>query len=327
MKNGIASKKKRSTTFTRNSVSIAASQNAEVSPPKTIVFGAGGFVGRHLLAAYRKTDPTTIGTARSSTSGLVDFSFENPDLLRLRGKEQGAKYAVIAAAMTHIARCEKDLEGAYVANVLGPLALAKQLRARDITPIVFSSDYVFDGTIGDYVDAAALQPCNVYGRTKAELERRLPEVCGDDYLVIRLSKVFGLHRADGTLLDEMAARFMQGVPVRAAVDQVFCPSWIDDVVLATIALQMAGARGVYNVCSAEAVSRHQLALRLAAAMGVPTKLVQSISLDDLGEEFVRPKRTSMVCERLWKILPAGFRSLESCLQEMAAQYHVRKEVA
>lgn len=304
---------------------IYRSMNA--APAKTIVFGAGGFVGRHLLAAYRRSDPSAVGTARTSAAGLAVFDFADPSLSRLDGAEQGAEYAVIAAAMTNIGRCEQDPQGAYVTNVVGPLALAEQLHARRITPIVFSSDYVFDGITGSYGDGAALRPCNVYGRTKAELEHRLPEVCGDDYLVIRLSKVFGLRRGDKTLFDEMAARFAQGLPVRAAIDQVFCPAWIDDVVHAVLELQRIGARGTYNVCSSEASSRRDLAVRLAAAMHVSVDLVEPISLDDLGESFVRPKRTSMVCNKLWNILPAGFRSLESCLQDIASQYLVRKEVA
>ena len=43
--------------------------------------------------------------------------------------------------------------------------------ARDLPFVFLSSDQVFDGTKGNYVEPDEVNPLNVYGQTKAEAER------------------------------------------------------------------------------------------------------------------------------------------------------------
>src|SRR5262249_31541601 len=142
----------------------------------------------------------------------------------------GCRQAVIAAAITKVDACEADPEGTRRVNVLGTLALVRQLWDRDILPVFLSSDYVFPGTDpSGYGDSA--QPCAAteYGRQKAEVEAALG-TSGRPHLVLRLSKVFGLQKGDGTLLDDMAAALAARRHIAAAFDQVFCPAWVRDVV-------------------------------------------------------------------------------------------------
>jgi dTDP-4-dehydrorhamnose reductase len=200
------------------------------------VLGAGGFLGRALLAAYRASHGDVIATTRTGqptglgqSSNVFKLDLARPDLTALHLVEQGYTDVIISGAMTSIGRCEREPKGAWASNCDGPLAIARQLASRGVKTIVFSSDYVFRGEKGGYEDDAPTAPQNVYGQTKAELERRLPEVCGNNWLVIRLSKVFDTHRGDGTLLDEMAAKLTSGQEIAVAHDQVFCPTHVHDV--------------------------------------------------------------------------------------------------
>ncbi len=238
-----------------------------VLPPKTAVIGAGGLLGRHLLAAYRAFYPDALGTRRQATQATPRLDLAAPDIATLRLAELGYQAAVIAAGVTNVAACQRDAQFAISRNVRGTLRLAGQLARAGLKTIFLSSDYVFDGVTGRYDDDAPPRPLNVYGTCKAQVERRLPEVCEGNYLIVRLSKVFALEAGDGTLLDEMAARLSGGEPVRAACDQVFCPSYVGDVVRCILLLQAAGADGTYNVCSPEVWRRSDLAKELAAAHG------------------------------------------------------------
>src|SRR5262249_54891367 len=152
-------------------------------------------------------------------------------------RESGHHYAVITAAVTGLARCEQDREYTRARNVTGTLDLARQLAEEGVTPVFFSTDNVFDGRGGPYPDEAPTSPPNEYGAQKAEVERRLPEVCRGRCLILRLGKVFGLVRGDRTLLDEMADRLTKGQEVAAARDMVFCPVLVGDVVRAVLALE------------------------------------------------------------------------------------------
>jgi dTDP-4-dehydrorhamnose reductase len=287
--------------------------------PKTAVIGAGGYLGRHLLASYQAVYPDALGVdVAGPWTHLLDLAA--PDIRPLKLRETGYQYAIIAAAVTGLARCEQDRDYTRARNVTGTLELARQLVEEGVTPIFFSTDNVFDGREGGYLDEAPTSPLNEYGAQKAEVERCLPQISRGRYLIARLGKVFGLNRGDRTLLDEMADRLTKGQEVAAARDQIFCPVAVDDVVRGVVELQRAGAKGLFNVCAPEVWSRFDLARALAHALGVEPGLVKGISLDDLKEPFRRLKRGDMVCRRLRATLNLEFQPMASCIQVVAKHY-------
>ena len=287
--------------------------------PKTAVIGAGGYLGRHLLAAHRGMNPEALGVdVVGPWKHHIDLAA--PDIAPLKLRQSGYEYAIMAAAITGLARCESDQAYSRARNVSGTLELARQLAAEGVTPVFFSSDNVFDGRTGGYHDEAPTHPVNEYGAQKAEVERLLPEVCGDRCLILRLGKVFGLTRGDRTLLDEMANRLLQNQKVLAARDMIFSPILLSDLVRAVLALQAIRATGLFNLCGPEIWSRFHLAQAVAQALGVEISLVTAISLDDFNEPFHRPKRADMICRRLRHTLDLPFRPLAACIASLAEQY-------
>ena len=289
---------------------------APVATRRTAVIGADGFIGSRLYASYLPHDSHTLGTSRRRGSKLLNVDLANSEVATLRMRDWGIQDVVDSAAMARMADCEAKPELAWRVNCDNVLAMAQRLAEWDIKTIVYSTDTVFDGRDGGYDDLAATSPLNIYGKTKARLESELPKTCGNNYLVIRLSKIYDLVSGDGTMFDEIAGKLLQGIPVRAASDQCFCPTFVDDVVKATTMLQAVDARGIVNVCASEAVRRYDVALRLAERLGVDRQLVQPISLDDLNESFRRPKNVAMVCRRLSELANVTFLPLESALSQV-----------
>jgi dTDP-4-dehydrorhamnose reductase len=288
--------------------------------PSTVVFGATGFLGKYLYESLRNKNPRTLGVARRASDGFAFFDLAKPDIKKLRLREQGITSAIIASAITRISTCEKDSRTTRSINVDGTLELARQLHEEGIKVIVFSSDYVFDGITGHYDDFSPVNPLNEYGRQKAEVEMRLPVVCGWNCLIIRLSKVYSTVKGSSTLLDEMAAKLVHGDVVRAARDQIFCPTYIDDVVQIMMFLLTSDVMGIINVCSPEAVSRANLAAMIADALRIDIGCIQDIYLRDLGEPFERPKDTSMTSVRLSQCMQYDFKQLRTSILELCVKY-------
>jgi dTDP-4-dehydrorhamnose reductase len=288
--------------------------------PRTAVIGGRGYLGRHLLRAYQAADPDVRWTDVAAREAAHALDLAAPDIRPLRLRESGYESAVLAAAVTGLARCEQDPAYTRARNVDGTLELAQQLTGEGVVPVFFSTDLVFDGQDGRYTDDAPTHPLNEYGAQKAEVEHRLPEVCGGRCLVIRLGKVFGLARGDGTLLDEMAGRLTKGQEVAAARDQVFSPVLVGDVVRVVLALQAAGVTGVVNVGGPEVWSRFDLARAVALALGAAPALIRGISLDDMKEPFRRPKHTDLLCRRLNETVNLEFRPMAACIVSLADQY-------
>lgn len=288
--------------------------------PATAVFGADGYIGRNLLRVLRQANPDSVGVGRRSGTGHLFLDLARPDTGPLKLKSRGITHAVIAAGITKVALCEREPERSRTVNVLGSVELARQLRQDGVRVIALSSDYVFDGRTGGYDEHAPVKPLNGYGRQKAEMEEALFRICSGDVLVVRLSKVFDTIRGSGTLLDEMAGKLLGGGIVRAAFDQFFCPTLIDDVVSGVLHLLASERTGVVHLCSPVRVSRLQLAGRLAASLGCDPGLVQRISLRELDEDFARPLDTSMLCTRIAGMPPERFTSVDDCIARMNSNY-------
>jgi dTDP-4-dehydrorhamnose reductase len=284
---------------------------------KTVVLGGVGFIGRHFLSKYRVFYPDTIGTSSRPLSSHLFFDLKKPDIAPLQLREHGYTWALIACGMTGIAQCERDAAMAHRINVEGTLETVRQLIDEGITPIFISSDYVFDGAKGGYSTGDPRQPLNVYGRLKAEAEENIIARCNNRCLIVRLSKIYGLYRGDGTLIDAMAQVLQRGDTLQAAIDQIFCPTFIEDVVEGVVSAQTAHVTGLINLCAPETWSRFDVACVLADALGIHKEKIAPIALDDLRESFKRPKNTSMQATRL--ALPKTFMSIREAIGEYVAR--------
>ena len=106
----------------------------------------------------------------------------------------------------------------------------------------------------------------------------------------------------------------------AAWDQLFCPTYVADVVELIVALLHRNVTGLINLCVPETWSRYDLAMELARHMNAPTNLVRKVSLDDLGFRTKRPKNTSLSCERLWREYRPVFVPVSECVARVAAHW-------
>jgi dTDP-4-dehydrorhamnose reductase len=285
---------------------------------KTAVIGASGYVGRHLLRAYRLRFPDCVGTTYSAeTPGLKRFDIREPNLTMLRLEDAGHQAVLIASAKPNIAYCEQNKEAAYAVNVKGTLELIRQIGRTRMQAIFLSSDYVFAGRAGPHDDDHPTRPATEYGRHKAEVEREMPSLAAN-YLVLRLSKIYGMQKGDKTLLDEMAGLLAAGNEIRAARDQFFCPTNVGDLVRVVQQIQDCGMQGIVNACSPERWSRSDIALALADALRVDRSLVKPISLYDIPAMAGRPLDTSMKSSRLADMLRPTFVALGDDIGRVAA---------
>ena len=286
---------------------------------KTAVVGASGYVGRRLLKAYREKHPDCVGTAFSRIQpGLTPFDIREPDLAALRLEETGHRALLIAAAQPSVHRCEEQKVATRDVNVKGTLELIRQAGRASLPVIFLSSDYVFSGP-GPHDDGAAASPATEYGRQKALVEKEIPALA-ERYLILRLSKIFGLEKGDGTLLDDLARSLSEGREVLAAEDQLFCPTLVDDLSAAILAIQERGLNGTLNVSGPEIWSRYRLATETARALRADAARIKRISLHDLPSMAGRPLDTSMTCSRLGKETEASFTPIGACIERVAARW-------
>jgi len=191
--------------------------------------------------------------------------------------EQHQPWALVnAAGFVRVADAEQESEACMRANADGPALLARACATADIPLVAFSSDLVFDGTLGrPYRESDPVSPVGVYGRSKVEMERRLLGT-GSNALIVRTSAFFGpwdiYNFAHGAL-----AKLARGEQVNASVNARVSPTFVPDLCHAALDLLIDGATGIWHLANRGELSWYELARRLAEGAGYdPARVRQSV---------------------------------------------------
>jgi len=288
---------------------LTMNKNALKKSSNVIIFGITGFIGKYLYNFYKEV---AFGFSRTDEDFYFDLEkmvFPTSSFL----KKTQARHAIIPSAVSKINICENFKEKTYRTNVTGTIALIELLAKNNITPIWFSSDYVFDGTSGNYVESSPASPTTEYGKQKAIVEKEIPKITKGNYLIIRPGKVYSLNLEDKTIFFEIVNSLKQQKQYRAAIDQVFSLTYIEDLIIGISKLKELNAKGLFHICSSKSLNRHQVACLIAKACNLNLGFISSIKLEELNETFIRPKNTSMKSDKFLKLTDFDIRNLDCVL--------------
>jgi dTDP-4-dehydrorhamnose reductase len=224
--------------------------------------------------------------------------------------DETCAWAVVnAAGYVRVDDAERESEACFRENTVGPGLLAEACARRGVPLLTFSSDLVFDGRAGGrpYVESDETAPLNVYGRSKAEAERRVLEAW-PSALVVRTSAFFGpwdefnfAHAALGALA--------RGEEFVAADDAVITPTYVPELVNACLDLLIDGERGLWHLANSGAVTWAEFARLAARLAGLDASLVVGRPARLLGLAAPRPAYSALASER-----GAMLRPLEEALE-------------
>ncbi len=261
-----------------------------------LIIGVDGLIGHALWRQFQIEFPGTLGTSRKGTDGLPYQDLFSPDLKQL--PLDSFTHAIIAAASPNIRTCELQPESTKLCNVWGTLETAKELLKRGIRPVLFSTDYVFDGTQGNYIETSPPNPTNQYGKQKLELEQKIQALSSGNFLLLRLAKVFPNHIEPTGFFGEITTALRQNKKLKAAEDLLFSPIMLQDVVRGISLLLRNNRTGIYHIGGSEVWTRYDLSVYIANQTRLPSRFIEKISIDSLKEPFIRPKNTSLLSEKL-----------------------------
>ncbi len=278
----------------------------EASP--IVITGRTGTLGQALARACGSRGLSHVLTGRDELA-LADATSIDRALDRLRPT------AVInTAGLVDIDRAERDPNLAMAVNADGPARLAAACAARGIAFVTISSDQVFAGTHdGEHFEDDAVSPCNVYGRSKAEAERRVLAAL-PTALVVRTAAFFGPHDTHNFAVHAIDA-LRRGERFRAASDSIVSPTYVPDLVDTLLDLLIDGETGLWHLATPGRTSWADFARALAVATGCDPDRVEAVPSADLGWTAPRPASVALGSKRGWPLPP-----LDRALASFAAAY-------
>jgi dTDP-4-dehydrorhamnose reductase len=202
-------------------------------------------------------------------------------------------WAVInAAGYARVDDAERESSACYDVNTAGAEHVAEACQAIGVPLVTYSSDLVFDGARDQpYTEDDVPCPLNVYGASKAAAERRVLEVM-PDALVVRTSAFFGPWDRHNFVVRTLDA-LQRGETCRAADDVVVSPTYVPDLVEATLDLLIDQERGIWHLTNDGAVSWFAFAQAAARACGAPADLIAPAPASDLGWPAPRPAYSAL----------------------------------
>ncbi len=271
--------------------------------PVVWVTGAGGLVGGYIVrtAARWAPDWEVRGLARRE----VDLTDEAA--VRRLWREHQPAAVIHCAAISRPAVCEQDPERATKINV-GATALLASL-ASEMPLLFFSSDQVFDGRQGRYVETDRINPINYYGETKAAAEEIV--LSNPRHTVIRLALTAGTSSTgDRSFVEDMRRSVAANLRLTLFTDEFRSP--VPAGVVARAIWELIGRKkpGLYHLGGAERLSRMEIGEALAMSYSELASRLQPGSVAAYHGP-PRPPDLSMRCDKIQRLLSfpiPGFRS-------------------
>jgi dTDP-4-dehydrorhamnose reductase len=271
---------------------------------KPLLIGASGQIGSqmlHLLGRER-----CMVTSRKPNSG-AKLVLDLAAIATVAEVEQildGHAIEVIycLAGMTNVEGCEDVPELAHNTNCRGPELLARFAKARNIPFVYFSTEYVFDGNNGPYVEEDIANPLGVYGKSKWEGERAILAAYSHA-LILRTTVVYGHDFGEKNYIYSLMRSLGASKPMLVPQDQISTPTYNRDLAKTAIALAERGATGIFHTCGPERMDRLEFARAIAACLGLDGNLLQGLPTSALGQKAPRPLSAGLSIAKLTRLHP------------------------
>lgn len=266
---------------------------------KYLILGGSSYVGKHLFAKLGAGRAVATYSSHP-VEGMRHFDAVTMKLSDVITNPADFSCAVILYADPNPDTCFADPAKSHRLNVESTQTVIDQLVDWGIKPIFTSTEFVFGGHKGGYVEADPPDPILVYGQQKVLVETYIQAHC-KEYLTVRLAKVFGITPGDGTLFTNWVKRIRAGGVISCAADQTFSPVYVGDVVDAIAHLVVSDCNGIYHLGGPEPYSRMALLQKLIsriqehAAVSVE---VEPCSIHDFDLPEKRPLDVSINSDKL-----------------------------
>jgi dTDP-4-dehydrorhamnose reductase len=273
-----------------------------MSKPLILITGKNGQLGYELAGLF-----TGVHDVQVVALDRTQLDLTKLDQIRAKVRELQPTLIINAAAYTAVDQAESDAAVAMQVNGIAPALLAEEANGCGAALIHYSTDYVFagDGT-KPYRESDAVQPQNVYGRTKLAGELAIASIA-KRYLILRTAWLYSNRRHNFLLTMLRLAR--ERSELKVVNDQLGSPTWVRDVAVATQQMVQVNAaeisvtipNGVYHVTATGVTSWHGFADAIICGTTDPArkiKQVDAISSAQYNAPAKRPAYSVLSHEKL-----------------------------
>jgi dTDP-4-dehydrorhamnose reductase len=264
---------------------------------RVLVTGAGGQLGSAMADRLGRELPVVAVTH-------ADLDIADQHAVELRVRQHGITVVINCAAYNQVDDAEDHGVEAMNVNAIGVMALARAARSAGAAFVHYGTDFVFDGNANrPYTEEDPPAPRSTYGLSKLLGEWLAAEA--ERSYVLRVESLFGGPRARSSI-DRIITSLRRGEPARVFVDRTVTPSYVPDVVDATLALlRNAAPAGVYHCVNSGVTTWADVARETATLLGLAgdAGAIVPVKVSEVPMKAARPQYCALAND---KLRAAGF---------------------
>ena len=197
--------------------------------------------------------------------------------------------------------------------------------------LYISTDAVFDGKSGDYLETDEPNPQNVYARTKLDGERAVIEEAPD--AVVARVNFYGWSLTGKRSLAEFFFNNLKvGQQIKGFTDVYYNPMLVNGLALILMKLFEKDLNGIYHTVSSETLSKYDFGVRLAEKFEFDPELITPVSISDAGLVASRSNNLTLSTEKITTDLGIEMPGVSEGLQKYKKLYeekypeHIRQMI-
>ena len=280
---------------------------------KILITGSNGLLGQKLVHLIAKSDYELIATARGENRMIfqegytyvqMDISVES-DVNKVLEKYQ-PDYVINTAAMTNVDQCEEDKDGCDLLNVTAVQYLVNACSKLNIHLIHVSTDSIFDGENGPYLEEATPNPISYYGESKLKAEE-IVKKCSSPWAIARTVLVYGI--TEGMSRSNIILWVKNSIESKKAInvvnDQWRTPTLAEDLAQGCFLIATHNATGIYNISGEDFLNPYQMAIFTADYFNLDKSFITESDGSKFSQTAKRPPKTGFIIDKAKKEL--GFK--------------------
>ncbi len=275
---------------------------------KILLTGANGMLGSAITEQLSKTNHTLLATGKGELrhNHLIFneksnyASLDITDQIRAKHLFDSFKPDAIihSAAMTQVDDCELNKDQCYSINTASTMSLISLAKEVNAAFHFISTDFVFSGDDGPYVESDQIGPVNYYGETKELAEQYLIQ-SGLSWSIIRTVLLYGktdqIKRSN--FIYWVRDSLVESKPIKVVNDQIRTPTYIPDLAKGIIKAVEGQAKGIYHVSGDEIMTPYQMAIEVARFLKLDEQLITPVDATTFTQPGKRPQRTGFYIKK------------------------------
>ncbi|RZD37897.1 MAG: hypothetical protein CXT78_15505 [Thaumarchaeota archaeon] len=262
---------------------------------KLLVLGGSGLIGNSLLKMNddRFEIITTFNQNKINIPKISSFQCTLPqdfDKLEEIVKDEKPDILVNAMGYSNIDFCESNKEKTHLLHVKISEKISNITLKTNTKTIFLSSDYVFDGLEGNYIESDISKPINYYGYTKFEAEKIVLK--NKNNIVLRTSVIYDLD-SRVRFFNYVVENLKNQRKIKVTNDIFNSVTLIDSLIQSIFSVIEKNKTGIFHAVDSTCVNRYDFAKCIAKIFNFDEKLIQKISINDIDVIAKRPKNACL----------------------------------